>query len=78
MNPTETIRYLTQQAKFCGERALEAQSEVAILNYASRADIYYTAAAALAIFFGAERPTPVSSLGDADDRAKIVHGETSL
>ena len=71
MNPSETIRYLASQAEFCGKRALEpGNSEAQILAYASRADIYYTAAVAIGIFFGAERPKPIASLGDAEDQLR--------
>jgi hypothetical protein len=72
MNPTDTIQYLTKQAEFCADRALApSNSEAQILSYATRADIYYTIAAAMCIFFGvAPRLEGIGKLGDADDKAR--------
>jgi hypothetical protein len=70
MNPTDAIRYLAQQAEFCGKRALEESSAEGVRMFATRADIYYTLACTLGILFGAHNPINASSLGDADDKAR--------
>lgn len=72
MNPHDAIEYLKKQGDFLSKRALESTTEVSILSYASRADMCYTLASALAILFGAASNAAAGSLGDAEDKAKAL------